>query len=663
MAVPDAGGVTPTAATPLWVPSDERIRQCNLTRFIGWVELMRGSRFEGYHDLWEWSVNDLEEFWASIWHYFDIDGDYSDVLDARTMPGAHWFEGARVNYARHALARADEAPALIFESEARPSGRLSFAELREQVGAFAQWLRDRGVGPGDRVVAYIPNIPEAVVAFLGAASIGAVWSSCSQELGVSSVVDRFAQVEPLVLFVADGYVYGGKTFDREDEIAELRRKLPTVQHVVAVSNIGRASEIEAEPWETLTATSAPSEIEFADVAFDHPLWILYSSGTTGLPKAIVHGHGGILLEHLKTHTFHLDLRPDDHFFWFTSTSWMMWNFLVSGLLTQSTLVLFDGNPLYPDARRLWDLAQRTQVTFFGASAPFIEACAAQGVRPGTEFDLSRLRSIGSTASPLSPDGFRWIYDEVAVDVLVGSASGGTDVCTPFVGPSPLLPVYAGELQCRLLGVRAEAYDEVGRPVVDEVGEFVVVEPMPSMPLFFWGDDDGEQLRESYFETYPGVWRHGDWVTFTSRGTAIIHGRSDSTIKRGGVRTGTSEFYRIIETVSEVADSLVIETAALNGDGRSEIVVFVVLEPMAALTPGLVATIKEHLRTQLSPRHVPDRVIEVPDVPRTLNGKKLEVPVRRLLEGAPTNQVVVADAMSNPDALAPFVTVRDGSPTA
>jgi acetoacetyl-CoA synthetase len=650
-----SGSSTATGPKALWTPSAETREQSNLARFLRWLERERNLRLDGYDELWEWSVADLDAFWGALWDYFELEGEYRKVLASRAMPGATWFEGAHVNYARHALAGADSAAAIVFESESRPDGELTYAELREQVAAVAAWLRGHGVGVGDRVVAYVPNVPEAIVAFLATASLGAIWSSCSPELGVPSAVDRFAQIEPVVLFAADGYVYGGKTFDRRDEIDELRERLPTVEHVVVVDNIGGGVGATEARWESVVSTPA-SSLDFVDVPFDHPLWVLYSSGTTGLPKAIVHGQGGILLEHLKTHTFHLDLKPEDRFFWFTSTNWMMWNFLVGGLLTKSTIVLFDGNPGYPDGRRLWQLAERCRVTYFGTSAPFIEACMDQRIRPGTEFDLSRLRAVGSTASPLSPEGFRWVYDEVGDDLLLGSASGGTDVCTPFLGPCPLLPVSAGELQCRLLGVRAEAYDEHGRTVTDAVGELVVVEPMPSMPLFFWGDDDGSRYRECYFETFPGAWRHGDWVTFTARGTAIIHGRSDSTIKRGGVRTGTSEFYRVIERIPGVADSLVVETTALNGAGRSEILVFVVPETEGELTVELMRDVRLRLRDELSPRHVPDRVFQIPAVPRTLNGKKLEVPVRRLLEGAEADRVAAADALANPDSLQSIVEI-------
>ncbi|MEX2645959.1 MAG: acetoacetate--CoA ligase [Gaiellaceae bacterium] len=639
----------------LWRPSLKRLERANLTAYLEWLRAERGLKFESYDALWRWSVTEPEEFWGSLWERFELlsYGPYESVLADRRMPGARWFAGARANYAEQALRRRGDETAIVFRSESRSPESISYADLSAHVASVAAMLRDLGVRRGDRVVAYVPNVPEAVVAFLAAASIGAIWSCCAPDLGAPSVLDRFRQIEPTILFAVDGYVYGGKTFDRRDVVEQLARGLPTLRSTIAVPTLD--CEANTAAWVESVGRPESGDPEFEELEFDHPLWILFSSGTTGLPKAIVHGHGGILLEHLKVHSLHLDLHEDDRFFWFTSTNWMMWNFLVSGLLVGSTLVLFDGSPTHPDPGMLWRLAEETQTTFFGTSAPFIQASMAAGLRPGREFDLGAIRSVGSTASPLPEEGFRWIYSEVGEDILLGSASGGTDVCTPFVGPCPLQPVYAGELQCCLLGVSAHAYDEQGNDVVGEVGELVIDQPMPSMPLFFWNDADGSKYGESYFDVYPGVWRHGDWIEFNERGGSVIHGRSDSTIKRAGIRTGTTEFYRLIETLPEVTDSLVIDTSELGAD-RGELIVFVVLRPGVELSDALVRRIDHRLRTGLSPRHRPDRIIQIPDVPRTLNGKKVEVPVKRILRGAPRTDVVVAGALSNPESLEPFVQI-------
>jgi acetoacetyl-CoA synthetase len=643
----------------LWEPSPERRAEANLAVYLEWLHSSRGLQFDSYDQLWRWSVDDLEEFWSSIWDHFGLaeSGSYEQVLSDERMPGTRWFAGASANYAERALRRRDDRPALLFKSERLPLEAVSHADLYARVRAVAATLRDVGVRPGDRVVGYMPNIPETVVAFLAAASIGAVWSCCSPDLGVPSVLDRFRQIEPSVLFAVDGYVYGGKAFDRRAAVGELQRGLPTLRTTIVVPSLAEGvGSVEGTPWPE--ADAGGGELEFERLPFDHPLWILYSSGTTGLPKAIVHGHGGILLEHLKVHSLHLDLHEDDRFFWFTSTNWMMWNFLVSGLLVGSTLVLFDGSPTHPDMSTLWRLAEETRATFFGTSAPFIQASMAADVQLRSDFDLSAIRAVGSTASPLPVEGFGWVYEQLG-DVLLGSASGGTDVCTPFVGPCPLLPVHAGELQCRFLGAAVAAYDEQGVPVIDEVGELVVERPMPSMPLYFWNDPDGSRYRESYFDVYPGVWRHGDWIRVTQRGSSVIYGRSDSTIKRGGIRTGTSEFYRLVEALPEVEDSLVIDTSGLDTD-RGEVILFIVLAPGLELSDTLVARIEDRLRTGLSPRHVPDRVVAIDEVPRTLNGKKVEVPVKRILAGELAGEAVATGALSNPHSLDQFLALATPS---
>jgi acetoacetyl-CoA synthetase len=639
----------------LWEPSAELIERSRMTEFMRWLRAERGHDFATYEELWRWSVDDLDGFWAAIWEFFDVqaDGDPLPVLASREMPGAGWFPNARVNYAEHVFAGRDEAePAILHSSELRELGELSWGDLRRQVAAVAAGLRGLGVERGDRVVAYLPNIPEAIVGFLAAASIGAVWSSCSPDFGPASVIDRFAQIEPKVLLAVDGYRYGGKDFDRRETIADLQEAMPSLVGTVVVPYLDPAPDLSvldrATPWEGLLADGAGAELTFDRAPFDHPLWVLYSSGTTGLPKAIVQGQGGILLEHLKKLNLHVDAHPGDRLFWFTTTGWMMWNFLVSGLLTRAAIVLYDGNPGHPDMGALWDLAERAGVTMFGTSAAYIAACMKAGVEPGAGRDLSALKAIGSTGSPLSPEGFDWIYEHVGADTWLFSTSGGTDLCTAFVGGVSLLPVYRGELQARALGAAVEAWDEDGRAVVGEVGELVVTEPMPSMPIYFWGDADGSRYRESYFEMFPGIWRHGDWLEITSRGTAVIYGRSDSTINRGGIRMGTSEIYRAVLSIEEIVDALVVDVPRPGTDGWMPL--FVVLREGAELDQELPREIARRVRERCSPRHVPDEVFQIAEVPRTLSGKALEVPVKRILMGTAMEKAVSRDSLANPAAL-------------
>jgi len=629
----------------LWQPSEEMVEQAAMTRFMRWLD--RG--FETYDDLWRWSVEDVEGFWAAIWEYFGVQGEYEAVLGERGMPGAEWFLGARLNYAQHLLRERDDAAvAIVHRSELRPTAEMTWGQLREQVERCATGLRRLGVGEGDRVVAYLPNVPETIVAFLATASLGAIWSSAAPEFGLRSVIDRFAQIEPKVLLTIDGYRYGGKDFDRREIVRGLLEELPTVEHTVWLPYLG----VGEDGWSELLAEREP--LEFAQVPFDHPLWVLYSSGTTGLPKAIVHGHGGILLEHLKKMHLHLDAHPGDRVFWFTTTGWMMWNFLVGVLLTEATILLYDGNPA---GDVLWDFASETGATCFGTSAAYIAACMKQGVEPqGDGRDLSRLRSVGSTGSPLAPEGFRWVYDHVGEDTWLFSTSGGTDVCTAFVGGVPLLPVHEGELQARALGAKVEAWDEEGRPLVGEVGELVITEPLPSMPVFFWNDPDGTRLYESYFDVYEGVWRHGDWIEITARGTAVISGRSDSTINRGGVRMGTSEIYRAVLALDEIVDALVV-------DLDDYMPLFVVLREGATLDEELERRIARRIREDCSPRHVPNEVREVAEVPRTLSGKVLEVPVKRILMGVAPEKAASRDSLANPRALDPFIALAGKFTTA
>jgi acetoacetyl-CoA synthetase len=643
----------------LWEPSPDAVERATMTRYMRWLAAERNLRLHAYGPLWEWSVTELEEFWASIWDFFEVQASspYAAVLPERTMPGARWFEGAELNYAQHIFrGKRDADAAIVFASELRDLDRLTWAEVREQVAQAAAGLRELGVERGDRVVAYLPNVPEAVIGLLAAASIGAVWSSCSPDFGARSVIDRFAQIEPKVLLCVDGYRYGGKDFDRTEVIAGLVRELPTLERTVVLPYLNPDPDLstldDAIAWRELLTAGERAELRFEQVRFDHPLWVLYSSGTTGLPKAIVQGHGGILLEHLKKLNLHVDAQEGDRVFWFTTTGWMMWNFVVGALLSPATIVLYDGSPGHPDMGVLWDLAERAGITCFGASAGYISACMKADTEPAAGRDLSRLRSVGSTGSPLSPEGFDWIYEHVGRDTWLFSTSGGTDVCTAFVGGVPILPVYRGELQARSLGAKVEAFDEQGNSVVDQVGELVITEPMPSMPLFFWGDCDGSRYRASYFEHFPGVWRHGDWIEITSRGTAVIYGRSDSTINRQGVRMGTSEIYRAVQSIDEVVDALVVDVPRPTTDGWMPL--FVVLAEGVVLDDALEGEIKARIREQCSPRHVPDAVFQIREVPRTLSGKALEVPVKRILAGAEPDRAASRDSLANPEALDYFV---------
>jgi len=647
--------VSAGAPEKLWDPPAELVERSRLREYMGWLSTERGLDFGTYDELWRWSVSDLEGFWSSIWEFFDVqaDGEIERALSSREMPGAQWFTGASLNYAEHVFAGKDDAEtAILHASELRELDELSWGELREQVAAVAAGLRELGVKRGDRVVAYMPNIPEATIAFLASASIGAVWSSCSPDFGPASVVDRFAQIEPKVLFAVDGYRYGGKDFDRRETLARLQDEMPSLERTVVLPYLDPEPDLsplrDAMRWDELLASCEGAELSFDRVPFDHPLWVLYSSGTTGLPKAIVQSQGGILLEHLKKLHLHVDAHPGDRLFWFTTTGWMMWNFIVSGLLTRAAIVLYDGNPGYPDMGVLWDLAERAQITMFGTSASYIAACMKAGVEPASGRDLGRLKAVGSTGSPLSPEGFDWIYEQLGADTWLFSTSGGTDLCTAFVGGCALLPVYRGELQARALGAAVEAWDEDGKAVTDAVGELVVTEPMPSMPVYFWGDEDGSRYRASYFEMYPGVWRHGDWIEITSRGTAVIYGRSDSTINRSGIRMGTSEIYRAVLSLDEIVDALVVDVPRPGTEGWMPL--FVVLREGAEVNDELRKEIARRVREHCSPRHVPDEVFVIKEVPRTLSGKVLEVPVKRILMGTPAEQAASRDSLANPAAL-------------
>ena len=630
----------------LWVPTLEMIEHATMTRFARWLERERDLRFVDYAEMWQWSVDDLDGFWSAIVAFFDValEGDDTVILGSREMPGAEWFPGATLSYAEHIFRGKDDAEVAIRSaSEVRPGGEVwTWGRLREETAGIAAGLRALGVSQGDRVAAYMPNIPETVAAFLACASLGAIWSSAAPEFGAASVIDRFAQIEPTVLLAVDGYRYGGRDFDRSAIVSEIAAAIPGLVRTV------RLGYADGTGWEA-GFLGAEAQLSFTSVPFNHPLWIVYSSGTTGLPKPIVHGHGGILLEQLKVSHLHVDAQRGDRVFWFSTTGWMMWNFLIGILLTDASIVLFDGNPGYPSLDTLWDLAASTEITTFGTSAAFINSCMSAGVQPRRgDRDLAALRAVGSTGSPLSPEGFQWVYDSLGSDTWLFSTSGGTDMCTAFVGGVPTLPVFRGELQGRSLGAAVEAWDEDGRSLIGAVGELVVRAPMPSMPLFFWGDDDGSRLRDSYFSMYPGVWRHGDWIEITERGTATIFGRSDSTINRGGVRMGTSEIYRAVLREPDIVDALVVDVPRAGTDGWMPL--FVVLRDGASLSDELVVAIRRRVQEQCSPRHVPNEVIEVPAVPRTLSGKVLEVPVKRILMGTPIEQAASRESLANPSAL-------------
>ncbi len=641
-----------TAPPVMWTPSPQRVERANLTAYMRWLHQRYGLSFADYEALWRWSVSDLEAFWASIWGFFGVRASqpYERVLARREMPGAQWFAGAQLNYAEHAFRdRGEGELAISFADERGALEQWSWGRLREETERIAEGLRELGVAPGERVVAFMPNIPEAIAAFLAVASIGAVWSSCSPDFGARGVLDRFAQIEPAVLLAVDGYRFQGRVHDRREVVEQLRAQLPSLRHTVLLSRIGEGDERGGAngtvSWERLRANRA--DLAFVQLPFDHSLWVLYSSGTTGLPKAIVHGHGGILVEHLKKLHLHLDAHAGDRIFWFTTTGWMMWNFLVGCLLTPASIVLYDGSPVHPDPDALWELAARAGITCFGTSAGYVASCMKQGVRPAQGRDLSALESVGSTGSTLAPEGFDWVYDQLGADTWLFSTSGGTDVCTAFLGGCPLLPVRRGELQCRALGAKVEAFDEQGRSVIGELGELVITEPMPSMPLRFWNDPDDVRYRESYFSVYPGVWRHGDWIEITERGSATLHGRSDATINRGGVRMGSSEIYRAVLALPQVQDALVV-------DVEGWMPLFVVLREGDALDEGLKASIKRRVREDCSPRHVPNEVFAVRAIPRTRTGKLLEVPVKRILLGTPPEQAASREALADADALQPFI---------
>ncbi len=639
----------------LWRASDDVRKKSQLSRFRRYLKEQYGLQFGEYRQLWQWSVEHLSEFWSILLEYFEVDysGTYSEVLKG-SMPGARWFEGIELNYAEHLFRRKEDVDiALFWRGERGPQRQLSWGEVKQKTAAVQALLRDAGVGTGDRVAAYLPNVPEASIAFFATAAMGAVWSSCSPDFGTFSVVERFSQIQPKVLFACDGYTYNGKEYNRTEEVLHIVQQIPSIQLVVWVPYLGvdlPRPDSRFVDWEHQVEARGVEVVQFVRVPFAHPLWVLYSSGTTGKPKAITHGHGGVLLEHFKYMAFHNDVHPGENFFWYSTTGWMMWNFVHASALMGARIVLYEGSAAYPDMYRLWQYAEELPIHHFGTSAPYLMACRKRGVRPRDRYALRHLRSIGSTGAPLPPEGFDYVYEEVHPDVWLCSMSGGTDVCTAFVGGCIERPVYRGEIQCRALGCDLDAWDAEGNSLVGKVGEMVIKQPMPSMPIYFWNDPDMRRYRESYFSMYPGVWRHGDWIEITPRDGVIIYGRSDATLNRHGVRIGTAEIYKVVESLPEIIDSLIVNLEL--PDGNHYMPLYVVTDEDKTLTDELRQRIKERLREQYSPRHVPDEIIQAPGIPTTISGKKMEAPVKRLFLGMDRERAINIGAMKNPEVM-PF----------
>jgi acetoacetyl-CoA synthetase len=635
----------PASPELLWTPPRELVEQAEMTA------LMREVGVEDYNALWAWSVEYLEAFWRSIWDRYRVeaDGDPATVLASSAMPGARWFPDVRLSFPEHVFRDREAGEiAIQYAAEGRPVACWTWDQLRSETARVRAGLRGMGVESGDRVVACLPNVPETVAAFLAASSLGAVWSCCSPDFGARTVVDRFAQIAPKVLLAADGYRYGGRDYDRRELISELEAALPSLERTVLLRHSGDRGD-----WDrAFPQTEEP--LRFERVPFDHPLWIVYSSGTTGLPKAIVHGHGGPLLEHLKTWRLHYDVRPGDRVLWFSTTGWIMWNYLVAALLSPVSIVLYDGNPSFPDPGALWDLVEQAGVAIFGVGAAYVHSAMAADVHPRTGRELSPLRVLGVTGSPLSPLGYRWVYERLGPGIWLAPTSGGTDIASGFVGGAPLMAVHAGEMSARMLGVAIEAWDDDGNAVADEVGELVVTKPMPSMPVRFWNDPGGERYRDSYFSVFPGVWRHGDWIRITSRGSAVIYGRSDATINRGGIRMGTAEIYSAVLSLAGIADALAVDVPSDGENDAAWLGLFVVLDEGCELNDELVGRIRAQIRSDCSPRHLPDEVVAVAAVPRTLTGKLLEVPVKRVLMGLDPGEAANRDALVNPEAFDAFI---------
>ncbi|MFU8813676.1 MAG: acetoacetate--CoA ligase, partial [Balneolaceae bacterium] len=628
----------------------EFVERSNLKQYERWLEEHRGLTFGSYGEMWQWSVDNVEAFWESLWEYFEIihHSPYERVLSSHEMPGARWFEGATLNYAEHIFRmKSDDRPALQFLSETGQNETVSWQELEMKVSAVRTFLMEEGIGKGDRVAAYIPNIPEAIVVFLAVNSLGAIWSCCSPDFGVSTVIDRFSQIEPSILFATTGHIYNGKQFSREEEINKIADGVKSIRKVIRIPYAGK--EADGEWDQIIRGSSGP--LQFTPVEFNHPIWVLYSSGTTGKPKAITHSHGGVLLEHLKYLHFHNDAKPGENFFWYSTTGWMMWNFMQASLLAGATAVLYDGSAAYPDLNILWKVAAELPIHHFGTSAPYLTACMKKELKPGNEFDLSNLRSIGSTGAPLPPEAFDWVYESISKDMWLCSMSGGTDLCTAFVGGCPYEPVRRGLIQQRCLGADLHAYSEEGEKIIGSLGEMVIQKPMPSMPVYFWGDENYERYKASYFETFKGKWRHGDWIKLFEDGSLIIQGRSDATLNRKGIRIGTAEIYAVLDQMEGVKDSLIVNLEREGGEDHMPL--FVVLDEGVNLDE-ITPSIKQELKTQCSPRHVPDEVIPVAAIPYTLSGKKMEVPVKKALMGMDVSKAMNKDAMKNPEAMEVFI---------
>jgi acetoacetyl-CoA synthetase len=637
----------------LWSPSDAFKKNANVAKYMEWLKTTRALVFSDYHELWKWSVEHDDEFWKSIWEYFNIqhDGTFSQVISSDVMPHTKWFSGTRLNYAEHIFRKRNNfRPAIIFKSESSEIKRISWETLETQTASLQKFLIDRGIASGDRIVGYLPCTPEATVSFLAANALGAIWSSCSPDFGTHAVIDRFAQIEPKVLIAVDEYRYGGKTFDKKEVINDLVKAIPSIEFVIVIAPGTVDTKKPTFLWKDVTS-DLDCKIKFERVSFDHPMWVLYSSGTTGLPKAILHSHGGILLEQLKYGTFHNDFREGENCFWYTTTGWMMWNYIHGSLLAGGTMVLYDGSPGFPDLNVLWKFIEEAKINHFGTSAGFILANMKTEIKP-SDYNLSSLRSIGSTGSTLPPEGFDWVYKNVKSDLWLASMSGGTDVCSAFVGGIPTWPVYSGEIQSRALGCKLEAFDEEGNSVTDEVGEMVITKPMPSMPVSFWNDADFKRYKESYFEMYPGIWRHGDWTQITPRHGVVIYGRSDATLNRGGIRIGTSEIYRAVDKVKEVKDSLII--CIEKDGGEFWMPLFVVMQDGISLNEDIKKKINQTIRNEYTPRHVPDEIIAAPDIPYTISGKKTETPVKKVLMGKDPKKVVNAGALKNPGSMDFFI---------
>ena len=634
--------------TKLWQPSKEFAERSNLNRYRQYMEQKLDMQFDNYDDLWEWSVDQPDEFWKSLFAYFDLDfeGELDPVLTG-TMPKTEWFSNVRLNYAERIWSQANDAPSMVWKTELNKLTGYSWDEVREKVIEVQSYLLDCGLEPGDRVAAFMPNIPQTSVAFLATIGLGGVWSSCSPDFGSDSVIDRFAQITPKVLIATDGYTYNGKPYDKRDIVDEIFGRLAHTDHLLMVPFLGLEPIKGAQDWRTIPKST--SELIIKRLPFNHPIWILYSSGTTGAPKAITHSHGGVLLEHLKYLAFHNDVHPGERFFWYSTTGWMMWNFVHASWLMGATLVLYDGSASHPGLNAMWKFVEEAKINHFGTSAPFIVASMKKELSPGDQFDLSALRSIGSTGSPLPPEAFEWVYDHVKKDVWLCSISGGTDMCTAFVGGCPILPVYMGEIQCRTLGCAVYSWDDKGQHAENRVGEMVITKPIPSMPIYFWNDNNFERYTSSYFEMYPTVWRHGDWVEITDKGSLIIYGRSDATLNRQGIRMGTSEIYRALHDITELKDSLIVNIE-LSG-GRHYMPLFVLLKEGVVLTDDIMKNIKTTLRTTYTPRHVPDEIIAVPDIPYTISGKKMEAPIKKILMGLSSDSTLNKGAMRNPESIA------------